>query len=152
MLKGSRRDDKRYTEKKNKTERARRKKEDNTRLRSLVDMALSVDPRIKRIKEEEKEARAAKKNQKVNGSAGGGNAKQKAEEEKKRKEEEAKKAEEDDKVCLSFDDETSDLTRAQVKKAEAKKAKTAAANAAKKARRAARTAESETASANGSAM
>lgn len=35
------RDDKRYTEKKNKTERARRKKEDTARLRGLVDLALS---------------------------------------------------------------------------------------------------------------
>lgn len=126
------RDDKRYTEKKNKSERARRKKEDNTRLRSLVDLALSLDPRIKRIKQEEKEARAAKKNQRVNGDV---NAKQKAEEEKKQKEEEAKKAAEED----------------AVKKAEAKKAKSAAANAAKKARRAARAAEEGTGSVNGSA-
>lgn len=34
------RDDKRYTEKKNKTERARRKKEDIAKLRGLVDLAL----------------------------------------------------------------------------------------------------------------
>lgn len=34
------RDDKRYTEKKNKSERARRKKEDIARVRGLVDMAL----------------------------------------------------------------------------------------------------------------
>ena len=34
------RDDKRYTEKKNKAERARRKKEDIAKLRGLVDMAL----------------------------------------------------------------------------------------------------------------
>jgi hypothetical protein len=57
-----RRDDKRFTEKKNKTERARRKKEDNVRVRELVDAVLAVDPRIKRIKEEEKAARLAKKN------------------------------------------------------------------------------------------
>lgn len=55
------RDDKRYTEKKNKSERARRKKEDNTRLRGLVDISSSLDPRIKRIRQEEKEARQAKK-------------------------------------------------------------------------------------------
>ena len=41
------RDEKRYTEKKNRNERARRKKEDNARLRNLVDKALSLDPRIK---------------------------------------------------------------------------------------------------------
>ncbi|KAI0299387.1 DnaJ domain-containing protein [Multifurca ochricompacta] len=58
------RDDKRYTEKKNKAERARRKKEDTARLRNIVDVALSVDPRIKRIKQEEKEAREAKRKNK----------------------------------------------------------------------------------------
>ena len=36
----SRRDDKRYTEKKNKSERARRKKEDIAKLRNIVDLAL----------------------------------------------------------------------------------------------------------------
>lgn len=115
------RDDKRFTEKKNKSERARRKKEDTARLRSIVDLALSVDPRIKRIKQEEKEAREAKR--KIKGS--GANtpiSKAQQEEEKRRAEEEAKqKAEEE-----------------QAAKAEAKKAKAAAANAAKKARRAAR--------------
>jgi len=39
------RDDKRYTEKKNKSERARRKKEDTTKLRSLVDLCLRLDQR-----------------------------------------------------------------------------------------------------------
>jgi len=34
------RDDKRYTEKKNKSERARRKKEDTAKLRGLVDVTL----------------------------------------------------------------------------------------------------------------
>jgi DnaJ family protein C protein 2 len=34
------RDDKRYTEKKNKSERARRKKEDTAKLRGLVDLTL----------------------------------------------------------------------------------------------------------------
>ena len=93
------RDDKRYTEKKNKSERARRKKEDTARLRGIVDTALAVDPRIKRIRQEEKEAREAKKKGKgaVNG-AGGANSKQKAEEEKRKAEEEAKKKEEEDKV------------------------------------------------------
>ena len=91
------RDDKRYTEKKNKSERARRKKDDTARLRGIVDAALSVDPRIKRIKQEEKAARDAKKKTKggVNGAM---NAKQKAEEDKRKAEEEAKKKEEDEKV------------------------------------------------------
>ncbi|KAM5539760.1 hypothetical protein V8D89_006573 [Ganoderma adspersum] len=120
------RDDKRYTEKKNKSERARRKKEDTARLRGIVDTALAVDPRIKRIRQEEKEAREAKKKGKgaVNGT-GGAISKEKAEEEKRKAEEEAKKKEEDEKVA----------------RADAKKAKAAAANAAKKARRAQRAAE-----------
>ncbi|KIK68440.1 hypothetical protein GYMLUDRAFT_35860, partial [Collybiopsis luxurians FD-317 M1] len=115
------RDDKRYTEKKNKSERARRKKEDTARLRQLVDLTLSLDPRIKRIKQQEKEAREAKKAARSAPPSGAATPlKSKAqEEEQKRKEEEAEKA----------------------AKAEAKKAKAAAANAAKKARRAARAAE-----------
>ncbi|EKM78545.1 hypothetical protein AGABI1DRAFT_121584 [Agaricus bisporus var. burnettii JB137-S8] len=120
------RDDKRYTEKKNKSERARRKKEDTAKLRGLVDLTLGLDPRIKRIKQEEKEAREAKKR----GAAGGPpkKTKQQEEEEKKKLEEEARKKEEEEKAA----------------RAEAKKAKAAAANAAKKARRAARAAEGET--------
>ncbi|KAI9569341.1 hypothetical protein HD554DRAFT_608948 [Boletus coccyginus] len=117
------RDDKRYTEKKNKTERARRKKEDTARLRSLVDLTLSLDPRIKRIKQEEKEMREAKKKNK--GGVSAAEAKAKAEEEKRKAEEEAKRKEEEEKIA----------------RAEAKKAKAAAANAAKKARRQQRAAE-----------
>ncbi|KAJ7671677.1 DnaJ-domain-containing protein [Mycena polygramma] len=118
------RDDKRYTEKKNKSERARRKKEDIARVRGLVDLCLSVDPRIKHIKQHEKEAREAKK---ANAS---GAAKKPAPAGKSKKEEEEEKAkkEEEDKAA----------------KAEAKKAKAAAANAAKKARRAQRAAEDGT--------
>jgi len=115
------RDDKRYTEKKNKSERARRKKEDTARLRNIVDVCLSIDPRIKRIKQEEKEAREAKKR----GRAGTPqNQKAKEEEDKKKAEEEAKQKEEEEKAARE----------------QAKKEKAAAANAAKKARRAARAA------------
>lgn len=119
------RDDKRYTEKKNKTERARRKKEDTARLRQIVELTMSVDPRIKRIKQEEKEAREAKKKNKAGGGANGLTQKQQEEADKKKAEEEAKQKEEEEKVA----------------RAEAKKAKLAAANAAKKARRQARTTE-----------
>ncbi|KAF7330365.1 1-cys peroxiredoxin [Mycena venus] len=119
------RDDKRYTEKKNKSERARRKKEDIARVRGIVDLCLSVDPRIKHIKQQEKEMREAKK-------AGGGVKKgpggtSAAQAKSKKEEEEAEKArkEEEEKAA----------------KAEAKKAKAAAANAAKKARRAQRAAD-----------
>ncbi|KAK6908604.1 hypothetical protein I203_102607 [Kwoniella mangroviensis CBS 8507] len=88
------RDDKRFTEKKNKSERTRRKKEDNTRLRVLVDDVLALDPRIKRIKAEEKAARDAKKKGGVNGTAQNkplSAAEKKAAEEKKKKEEAEKK-------------------------------------------------------------
>ncbi|CAK5268764.1 unnamed protein product [Mycena citricolor] len=117
------RDDKRYTEKKNKSERARRKKEDIARVRSLVDLCLSVDPRIKWIKQQEKEAREAKKNAGPGGKAPTAAAAA------------AKKAEEE--AALQAKKEADD----QAAKADAKKAKAAAANAAKKARRAARVAE-----------
>lgn len=100
------RDEKRYQEKKNKNERQRRKKEDIARVRALVDQAMAADPRIKRIKAEEKLAREMKKK---GGSRSGtpGNvtpqdkeqaaaeAKAKAEEEAKKAEEEKKKAESD---------------------------------------------------------
>ncbi|KAI0313418.1 DnaJ domain-containing protein, partial [Amylostereum chailletii] len=85
------RDDKRYTEKKNKSERARRKKDDTARLRQIVDLALGLDPRIKRIKQEEKEAREAKRKNKgpqVTTAAQVEEEKRKAEEEAKKKEEE----------------------------------------------------------------
>lgn len=55
------RDEKRHQEKKNKSDRAQKKKDDITRVRKLVDLALSLDPRIKLFKAEEKAAREAKK-------------------------------------------------------------------------------------------
>ncbi|KAG6811120.1 hypothetical protein H0H92_008920 [Tricholoma furcatifolium] len=118
------RDDKRYTEKKNKTERARRKKEDIAKVRGLVDLTLSLDPRIKLIKQQEKEAREAKKAASQPGKP--------VKKTKEQEEAEKKKAEEEAQA------------KAEQEKAEreaAKKAKAAAANAAKKARREARAAE-----------
>ncbi|KAJ7220001.1 DnaJ-domain-containing protein [Mycena pura] len=118
------RDDKRYTEKKNKAERARRKKDDIARVRGIVDLCMSVDPRIRHIKQQEKVAREAKKmaggkkGTPVTTPAAAAAAKKAEEEAKAKKEEEEKAA-----------------------KADAKKAKAAAATAAKKARRAARAAE-----------
>jgi len=121
------RDDKRYTEKKNKNERARMKKEDIARVRGLVDLAEKCDPRIKRIKQEEKEAREAKRKATKPGAGGkpGQPSKVNAAEEAKRKAEEEKANKEAEETA----------------RAEAKKAKAAAANAAKKARRAARAVE-----------
>ncbi|EJD52025.1 DnaJ-domain-containing protein [Auricularia subglabra TFB-10046 SS5] len=117
------RDDKRYVEKKNKAERARRKKEDTARLRLLVDKTLALDPRIARIKREEKAAREAKKKGKGAPNGAAAALQKQKEDEERRKAEEAKKKEEEENS-----------------KAEAKKAKAAAANAAKKARRAERAA------------
>lgn len=51
------RDQKRYQEKKNRAERAKRKTEDTARLRKLVDDALSIDPRIKQFKDNVKKAK-----------------------------------------------------------------------------------------------
>ncbi|KIM34409.1 hypothetical protein M408DRAFT_325816 [Serendipita vermifera MAFF 305830] len=111
------RDDKRYTLKKNKNERDRLKKEDTARVRGLVDLAMACDPRIKRIKQEEKAAREAKKK---SGPAGKG---------KPSKAEEAARLAAEEKAKQEAE---------EAAKAEAKKAKAAAANAAKKARRAAK--------------
>lgn len=114
------RDDKRYTLKKNKNERDRLKKEDTARVRGLVDMAMAYDPRIKRIKQEEKAAREAKKK---GGPAGKG------------KQTPASKAEEAARLAA---EEKAKKEAEEAERAEAKKAKAAAANAAKKARRAAK--------------
>lgn len=84
--------DKRYQEKKNRNERAARKKEDNARLRNIVDKALSLDPRIKKFKQEEKAAREAKKNKGRPGNADSGKSADQLAAEKKQKEEEEKKA------------------------------------------------------------
>lgn len=107
--------DKRYTEKKNRNERAARKKEDNARLRNLVDCALASDPRIKKFKQEEKAAREAKKNKcrpGASGAADGKTAQQLAEEKKAAEEEERKAAEE-----AKMKEEADKANRADAKKA-----------------------------------
>lgn len=88
------RDEKRYTEKKNRNERARRKKEDNARLRNLVDKALSLDPRIKAFRAAERAAREAKKNKGRPGVPGAKGAAEVAAEEQRKKEEAEKAAKE----------------------------------------------------------
>ncbi|WVQ95903.1 hypothetical protein IAU59_003002 [Kwoniella sp. CBS 9459] len=108
------RDDKRYTEKKNKSERTRRKKEDNTRLRELVDTVLALDPRIKRIKAEEKAARDAKKK---GGVPNGGAAKPLTAAEKKAAEEQKKKEEAEKKEAEKKANEASKADREAAKKA-----------------------------------
>jgi DnaJ family protein C protein 2 len=111
------RDEKRYQEKKNKAERARLKKEDNTRLREMVDMVLANDPRIKRIKAEEKAARDAKKK----GGVAGGKAKpltpaQKKAEEAKKAAEEAKAKEAEEKVQREAAKKARDAAKKNLKK------------------------------------
>lgn len=107
------RDDKRFTEKKNKSERARMKKEDNTRLRELVDSVLANDPRIKRIKEQEKAARLAKKK----GGAAPGQPAKLSPAEAKKAAEAAKKAEEEKKAAEAAASAVSKADREAAKKA-----------------------------------
>ncbi|ORZ32554.1 hypothetical protein BCR44DRAFT_1440095 [Catenaria anguillulae PL171] len=65
---------KRHQEQKNKAERQRRKNEDNTRLRQLVDRVLKCDERMKRFKEEDKAAKKSKGKPGSAASSGGGGA------------------------------------------------------------------------------
>ncbi|GAA5975919.1 hypothetical protein JCM11641_002838 [Rhodosporidiobolus odoratus] len=85
------RDEKRFQEKKNKAERARKKKDDITRVRTLVDTALGTDPRIKSYKAADKAARDAKRKGGVPGGAAV-DPKVKEEEERKAKEDAEKAA------------------------------------------------------------
>ncbi|XP_046427498.1 dnaJ homolog subfamily C member 2 isoform X2 [Neodiprion virginianus] len=58
---GQDRDMRKWIEKKNKATRAKRKKEEMTRIRSLVDTAYSLDPRIKKFQRDDKERKTAAK-------------------------------------------------------------------------------------------
>ncbi|KAI8805088.1 hypothetical protein BJ742DRAFT_775504 [Cladochytrium replicatum] len=58
------REEKRMLERRNRSARAKRKKEDNARLQKFVDQMLKADPRISKIREEEKAAKEAKKREK----------------------------------------------------------------------------------------
>ncbi|KAK1906755.1 DnaJ like subfamily C member 2 [Dissostichus eleginoides] len=55
------RDERRWIEKQNRGSRAVRKKEEMNRMRNLVDSAYSLDPRIKKFKDEEKARKEAEK-------------------------------------------------------------------------------------------
>ncbi|KAH8246046.1 hypothetical protein KR026_012207 [Drosophila bipectinata] len=63
--KGQDRDERRWIEKENKAARIKRKKEEMTRIRSLVDLAYNNDKRIQRFKQEEKDRKAAAKRAKM---------------------------------------------------------------------------------------
>ncbi|KAJ4924641.1 hypothetical protein JOQ06_003593, partial [Pogonophryne albipinna] len=71
------RDERRWIEKQNRGSRAVRKKEEMNRMRNLVDSAYSLDPRIKKFKDEEKARKEAEKKAKVE-------AKKREQEEKER--------------------------------------------------------------------
>lgn len=59
--KGQDREERRWIDKQNKAVRIKRKKEEMSRIRALVDLAYNNDPRIVRIKNEEKEKKQAAK-------------------------------------------------------------------------------------------
>ncbi|XP_029318141.1 dnaJ homolog subfamily C member 2 [Cottoperca gobio] len=59
------RDERRWIEKQNRASRGQRKKEEMNRMRTLVDSAYSLDPRIKKFKEEEKARKESEKKAKV---------------------------------------------------------------------------------------
>lgn len=107
------RDDKRYQEKKNRAQRAQLKKEDNARLRTLVDVCLSVDPRIAIFKAEDKKRRNAKKDAKAAADkAAAEAAAKKAEEEKLA----AEKAEADAKAAAADSKKAKEMVKRAIKK------------------------------------
>jgi DnaJ family protein C protein 2 len=88
------------------------KKEDNTRVREMVDAILASDPRIKRIKDEAKAARLAKK-----GGAAPGKPVKLSPAEIKKAADAAKKAEDDKKKADAAANQASKADRDAAKKA-----------------------------------
>ncbi|KAJ2948766.1 hypothetical protein O0L34_g8025 [Tuta absoluta] len=64
--KGQDREERRWIEKQNKAARAKLKKEEMARIRSLVDLAYTHDPRIQRFKQEDKDKKLAAKQARQN--------------------------------------------------------------------------------------
>lgn len=75
--KGQDRDERRWIEKQNKVIRQKRKKEEMSRIRALVDLAYNNDPRIAKFKQDEKDRKMAAKMAKLSAAQA-----QKAEEER----------------------------------------------------------------------
>ncbi|GAA5828953.1 hypothetical protein JCM5353_005182 [Sporobolomyces roseus] len=116
------RDEKRHQEKKNKAQRAQRKKDDITRVRTLVDTALASDPRIKQFKAAEKAARDAKKGKVAGAEVVDPKVKAEQEKQQKEAEEQAKKdqAEKDakDKTDREAAKKAKDAAKKNVKKSQ----------------------------------
>lgn len=110
------RDQKRHMERKNANTRKKRKAEDNTRLRQMLDDCSGADERIKRFR---KEANAAKNKKRLD----------REEAERKAKEEAQKKKEEEEKAAKAAEE------AAKLDREASKKVKEAAKNAAKKNKR-----------------
>ncbi|KAI8822020.1 uncharacterized protein EV422DRAFT_525342 [Fimicolochytrium jonesii] len=83
------REEKRWLDRKNKAERTKRKKADNSRVNKMVENAFAADPRIKKFREDDKHAKDAKKREReAAAKAAEEQAKRKAEEEAAAKEKE----------------------------------------------------------------
>ncbi|KAI9098043.1 hypothetical protein DFS34DRAFT_714420 [Phlyctochytrium arcticum] len=81
------REERRWLDRKNKTERTKRKKADNSRVNKLVEQAFALDPRIKQFREDDKYAKNSKKREKeAAAKAAAEEAQRKAEEEAAAKE------------------------------------------------------------------
>ncbi|XP_076041313.1 dnaJ homolog subfamily C member 2 [Oratosquilla oratoria] len=119
--KGQDREERRWIEKQNKVERARRRKEEMARIRRLVDNAYACDPRIAKFKEEEKERKLAQKKARQDA------IRQKQEEEerlKKEAEEAERKKREAEEAELKAKQEAEKKEREAIKKAFKKERKT----------------------------
>lgn len=92
--KGQDREERRYIDKINKDNRKKLKKEEMSRIRSLVDTAYNIDPRIIKFKQEDKDAKLAVKKARQDAIKAQQELIRKQEEEANRKEREAKEKQE----------------------------------------------------------
>jgi len=95
--KGSDREERRYLDKLNKAERQRRKNAEISRIRGLVDCAMTNDPRLKRKREEEVKRKQDEKDKRRQAALDKQNQEE-AEREETRKNEEAKKKAEQERL------------------------------------------------------